>query len=167
MEGLGDRSRHGGVDELPLPAGVPGRLWLCGKHLVAPDPIGLLAALGADAVVCLCERDELAGRWPGYVAWLQADPRARWRPVADLAAPPLPEATALLDELHRLLHDGAGVVVHCGAGIGRAGTVAAGLLVRLGASPAAAVAAVAAARPMAGPEAGPQRQLLERLARGR
>jgi hypothetical protein len=36
----------GGVHEVPVP-GVPGRLWLCGKHVVGPAPESLLAALPA------------------------------------------------------------------------------------------------------------------------
>ena len=164
MTWLHERARHGGVDEVPLPAFVRGRLWLCGKHLVAPDPAGLLAELGAATVVCLCERGELAERYPDYVAWLGGDPRARWRPIHDLGAPPLPAALSLVDELHAVLASGDGAIVHCGAGIGRAGTLAAGLLVRLGVDLDAAIATVGAARPMAGPEAGPQRQLLADLA---
>jgi protein-tyrosine phosphatase len=55
------------------------------------------------------------------------------------------------------------VLLHCGAGIGRAGTVAAGLLMALGTPMDAALATVAAHRPMAGPEAGGQVELLEAL----
>jgi hypothetical protein len=31
-----ERSRNGGVDRVPV-EGVPGELWLCGKHLIGPD----------------------------------------------------------------------------------------------------------------------------------
>jgi protein-tyrosine phosphatase len=159
------RSLHGGVDEVPLPDGVPGRLWLCGKRYVAPDPEAAMANVGATMVACLCEPGELAERYPGYAPWLRANQprRALWHPIADLHAPTLTEALELWEALRARLGAGEGVVLHCGAGIGRAGTVAAGLLVTLGRSPAEAVAHVAAHRPTAGPEVGAQSALLEAL----
>jgi hypothetical protein len=159
------RSRHGGVDEIPLPVG-PGRLWLCGKHFVAPDPIGALGSCEADRVVCLCEREELEGRYPEYLAWLTANEGtgAWWYPVADLHAPSLEQAVEFVDGLRQLLRSGHGVLMHCGAGIGRAGTLAAALLIRMGVPLRPALSTVAAARPMAGPEAGAQSELLDRLA---
>lgn len=163
----GPRGRHGGVDELTLPPALAaGRLWLCGKHYVGPDPEAALSAVGASGVVCLNERHELADRYPRYVRWLEVQPSARalWQPMPDLGAPSIDVARALLAELWARLVRGEHLLLHCGAGIGRAGTVAAGLLVLDGATPAAAVATVAAHRPMAGPEAGPQEELLQRLA---
>lgn len=159
------RSRHGGVDEIPLGAG-PGRLWLCGKHFVGPDADAALASVGASTVVCLSERAELADRYPAYVVWLgtNAPARAVWHPIADLHAPPRPAAESLLAELDRRLHAGEGLLVHCGAGVGRAGTIAIGLLLRRGGSLRDASAIVAAHRPMAGPEAGAQVHLLAELA---
>ncbi len=161
----GGRARHGGVDEIPLP-GSAGRLWLCGKHFVGPDPDGALELVGARVVVCLCEEPELVERFPAYVRWLTARPdRAVWSPVPDLHAPTMEQAASLLGRIRALLDGGGGVLMHCGAGIGRAGTMAAAILVDMGMSPADAVARVAAHRPMAGPEAGPQAELLEALAR--
>jgi len=86
-----ERSRHGGVDEIPLPVG-PGRLWLCGKHFVGPDPDAAMAAVGATTVLCLSEVHELSGRYPGYVAWLGVNVprRAVWFPIPDLHAPDEP-----------------------------------------------------------------------------
>lgn len=161
-----DRSRHGGVDEVPLPHGA-GRLWLCGKHYVGPDAEAAMAGVGATTIVCLNERRELADRYPAYVEWLERNrpARALWHPIPDLHAPPLEEVDGLLDELHRRLDGGEGLLLHCGAGIGRAGTIAAALLVTMGVSAAEAVATVAAHRPMAGPEAGAQADLLDALAR--
>lgn len=162
-----ERSRDGGIDEIPLPGG-PGRLWLCGKHVVGPDPEGALARVGATTIVCLNEAHEIESRYPGYVGWLRANAgtRAVWVPVHDLHAPPLAELRALLAELQARLARGEGVVVHCGAGIGRAGTIAVALLVDMGASLDDASAIVRRARPTAGPEAGAQRELLEALAGG-
>jgi protein-tyrosine phosphatase len=115
--------------------------------------------------VCLTERGELIDRYPDYVAWLGANQpdRAVWWPIPDLHAPDLDNALLLLDELRSRLHTGQSLLLHCGAGIGRAGTMAAALLVTMGSTPADAVAHVAAHRPMAGPEAGAQTELLEAL----
>jgi ADP-ribosyl-[dinitrogen reductase] hydrolase len=49
--------------------------------------------------------------------------------------------------LRSLLRGGENVLVHCRGGLGRAGTIAARLLVELGAEPAAAIRQVRAARP--------------------
>ena len=157
-----ERSRDGGVDEVPLPEG-PGRLWLCGKHAVAPDPEALLERLGATTIVALNEVHELEDRYPDYVRWLRSATNAVWHPVPDLHAPTLSETVALVDDLRRRIHSGDHVVLHCGAGIGRAGTIAAALLMRTGLSHDEALARVASSRPMAGPEAGAQRDLLVAL----
>ncbi len=160
------RSVDGGVDEIPLGPARRGRLLLCGKHAIGPDVEALLAAVGATTVVCLNETAELAPRYPSYVAWLAANApgRAVHHPVPDLHAPPLGELVALVDSLHARLERGEVLVVHCGAGIGRAGTVAVALLVRGGASLDEALATVRAHRPLAGPEAGAQREVLEAFA---
>ncbi|MCU1353474.1 MAG: putative protein-tyrosine phosphatase [Acidimicrobiales bacterium] len=161
----GPRSRHGGVDEVPVPG--PGRLWLCGKHFVGPDVERALQSVGATTVVCLNEPGELADRYPSYVTWLGANQpeRAVWHPIPDLHAPDIDTAAGLLAELHRRLDRGEGLLLHCGAGIGRAGTIAAGLLVTTGTPLAEALRVVRAHRPMAGPEAGAQADLLGALAR--
>lgn len=158
------RSRHGGVDEIPLPEGVPGRLWLCGKRFIGPDPEAAVEYVAADAVVCLNEEHELE-RYPGYIEWLKAQPTERllWCPIPDLHAPSQSTAAELLDELRGRLDAGERFLIHCGGGIGRAGTIAAGLLIMMGESPAEAVARVRAHRPLGGPEAGAQTELLEWL----
>jgi protein-tyrosine phosphatase len=161
-----DRGRHGGVDEVPLPYG-PGRLWLCGKHFVGPDPEAALASVGASTIVCLTEAYELRERYPAYVEWLAANVPARAirHPIADLHAPDLRATRALLDELRLRLAAGEGLIVHCAAGIGRAGTIATALLITMDVPYVTARATVAAHRPMAGPEAGVQSDLLAALAR--
>ena len=116
----------------------------------------------ATTVVCLNERAELEDRYPHYVEWLhmQHTGRAVWCPIPDLGAPPVDEAMVLIETLRQRVERGDTLLVHCGAGIGRAGTIAAGLLMSMGLSRDAALAALAAHRPMAGPEAGAQRDLL-------
>ncbi len=83
----------GGIDEIPLPATASGRLWLCGKHAIGPDPEGLMARVGADGVVCLnagararravSELCELVACPTGGAGAVVADPRPacadRWR----------------------------------------------------------------------------------------
>jgi protein-tyrosine phosphatase len=161
-----DRWRDGGVDQVPVP-GVPGQLWLCGKHAVGPDPEAALARIGGrGTIVCLNEPHELAERYPDYVAWLEAHrgDRAVWFPIPDLHAPSLGVLRPLLGELDDRLAAGAHLLVHCGAGIGRAGTVAVCLLMGRGLGRDEALEVVAAHRPMAGPEVGAQRDLVDELA---
>jgi protein-tyrosine phosphatase len=157
------RSRHGGADEIPIPG--PGRLWLCGKHFIGPDAEAALAEVGADTAVCLVQAYELEGRYPRYLKWLAAhgDTRAVWFPIPDLGVPSVNAATELLGDLGARLDAGETLLVHCGAGLGRAGTVAAGLLMARGATAAEAIAVVGSCRPMAGPQSELQRMLLEEL----
>lgn len=147
----------------PVAAGGAGALWLAGKRYVAPDVEAALASVGAAAVVCLCEDFELEGHWPAYVEWLRANPAAMWRPVHDFGVPPVDDTRSLVDEIAARLDAGEGVLVHCGAGIGRAGTVAAAVLMHYGLDLDHALETVAEARPGAGPQVGAQMQLLERL----
>ena len=122
--------------------------------------------VGATTVVCLNQRAELEVRYPDYVAWLQhqTPQRVVWFPIPDLGAPPIDAAAGLIVDLHSRIARGDTLLVHCGAGIGRAGTMAAALLMAMGFEHDRAVAHVGAHRPMAGPEAGAQRELLEALA---
>jgi protein-tyrosine phosphatase len=160
------RARDGGIDEIPLD-GTTGRLFLGGKHAIGPDPDGALERVGASTIVCLNPVDELSPRYPDYVDWLQrnAPSRAVHHPVHDLHAPTLTDFESLVEDLHTRVTSGERLLVTCGAGIGRAGTVAAGLLIRLGASLDDALDTVRAHRPMAGPEVGAQMDLLMEYAR--
>lgn len=161
------RSRHGGVDEVPLPAHVPGRLWLAGRRYIGPDPDAALASVGASVLVCLCESFEIEDRYPRYLAWLEEPVAGRiWWPVPDLHAPSIESARALVADVTGHLDRGDGVLVHCGAGMGRAGTVATAVLLHYGLSLDEAGSTVATARPGAGPEVGAQKDLLTVLAQG-
>lgn len=156
------RARDGGVDEIPLDGRVAGRLFLCGKHAVGPDPDELLQRTGAATIVCLNESHELADRYPDFVDWLQtnAPERAVHHPIPDLTAPVADDLAALTDALYARLERGEALVVTCGAGIGRAGTVATALLMRCGIPRPDALDIVRANRPMAGPESGSQSEVL-------
>ena len=160
------RSRDGGIDEIPLPRSS-GRLWLCGKHVVGPDPEAALTRVGAGVLVCLTQADELNDRYPDYVGWLRANlgSRAMWLPIDDLHAPTVERAALFIDDLVARLDGGEALVMHCAAGIGRTGTMAVGVLLAMRMTLDDALAHVAAHRPMAGPEVGAQRTLVEALAR--
>jgi hypothetical protein len=158
------RSADGGLDRVPLPSGS-GAVWMCGKHRVGPDPEDVLRIAGATTIVCLTQRDELVDRYPGYVAWLDRHQPARavWLPVADLSAPPFDVFVAQVRGLRDRLGRGEHLVVHCGAGIGRAGTYVVALLMTMGMPEQQALDHVRASRPMAGPEVGAQKTLIETL----
>ena len=161
------RSVDGGIDEIPLPpSDGNGRLWLCGKHVVGPDPEAALARVDATTIVCLNRPHELAERYPGYVDWLNENipRRAVWVPTPDLAIRPLSEMRPVLDDLVVRIRSGQRLIVHCAAGIGRSGTTAVAILMLLGVNRREALATVAQNRPMAGPEVGAQRRFIDDLA---
>jgi len=83
-------------------------------------------------------------------------------PVQDFGPPADgPAFAALALTLKQNVLAGSGIAVHCRAGIGRSGLLAASVLVALGASPAAAFAAVSAARGETVPEVPAQARWLE------
>jgi Tyrosine phosphatase family len=159
------RNIDGGIDRIPLPD-VPGMLWLCGKHVVGPDPEAALRRVDATTIMCLNRPHELQDRYPGYVAWLgrNVPARAVWVPTPDLAILPLSEMRPVLDDLVVRLRRGERLIVHCAAGIGRSGTTAVAVLMLLGLDRRDALRTVSQNRPMAGPEVGTQRLFIDELA---
>jgi len=153
------------IDRIPLPR-TGGALWLCGRNDVGPDPEAALAWADASTIVCLNHVDELVVRFPDYVEWLRANmgDRAIWYPIQNFHAPSarsvLPVVRMITDRLER----GEGVVMHCAAGQGRAGTIAACVLMALGESTADAVRTVATHRVFAGPGSASQWALVEGVA---
>lgn len=160
-----ERSRNGGIDEVPLP-GTAGRLWVCGKHFIGPDPDAALRRMAADVVVCLNEAEEFERRYPSYAHWLRTSPRSRavWFPIPDMHVPPAGAVRPFLDELVARLSAGDGLIVTCGAGMGRAGTVAVALLMGLGVPLDDALATLGSARLGAGPQTALQMEFLTGLA---
>lgn len=155
----------GGIHRIPLPE-RGGGLWLCGKHYVAPRPDEVRAAHGIDTVVCLVRRHELEDRYDDYVRWLDsADARtAVWHPIDDMTYPPVDDVIDFLDDLVARTRTGATVLVHCAAGIGRAGTTAVSMLMMMGMDASDAIAHVAAHRPGSGPQTLGQSAFVQELA---
>ena len=154
------------IDRIPLPCS-DGALWLCGRHDVAPDPEGALAyADGASTIVCLNGVDELERSFPGYVEWLRQHRggRAIWFPIGNFGAPSARQAMPIVRMIVERLDAGEGVVMHCAAGQGRAGTMAACVLMALGQPEAQAVRTVASNRAFAGPGNAAQWALVEGVA---
>ncbi|WP_201834921.1 ADP-ribosylglycohydrolase family protein [Microvirga zambiensis] len=113
--------------------------------------LDVVAAWGAAAVVTLVTEQELAEL---RIQTLGDEVRARfmeWHhlPIADYHAPDAAFEAVWPDtskRLRTLLEAGARVLVHCKGGLGRAGTIAARLLVEMGADPEQAICDVRAAR---------------------
>lgn len=111
-----------------------------------------VANWGAVAVISLIEEHEIhALGVPGLGAAV-AERHMEWihLPIRDVSVPG--SAFERAWQLHgpgvrARLRDGFDVLVHCKGGLGRAGTIAARLLVELGASAAEAIAAVRSVRP--------------------
>jgi protein-tyrosine phosphatase len=111
------------------------------------DDLDAIAAWGARLVLTLVESAELAAL---KVPELGDEVRKRgmdWRhlPIVDCSVPGEYFETQWETygrEVRSLLREGADVLVHCKGGLGRAGMVAARLLVELGVAPEAAISEV-------------------------
>ncbi|WP_431682847.1 protein-tyrosine phosphatase family protein [Kitasatospora sp. KL5] len=140
----------------------PGRLSTMARprgHDWLADEMAALAAAGADVLVSALTEDEVDE------LGLAAEPRLAAAAGLEFVPLPIPDRTvptpsAVLPALHRLaarLREGAHVVVHCRAGIGRSSLLAAALLVLDGTAPDTAWERIERARGLTVPDTPAQR----------
>lgn len=146
-----------------------------GALFIAPAPAGgepLVDALraireeGVALLVSMLPPEEAARLGLGQEGALCAAAGLAFRcfPIPDFGLPEPAPFVALIDALAAEIEAGRGVAVHCRAGIGRSGIVAACVAARFLGSPAAAVEAVSRARGIEIPDTRAQRAFIDRIA---
>ena len=131
--------------------------------LLAQD-LGHLAGLGISSVVSLIDADECRLIGVPSLAAQAVAAGLDWRdfPITDRAVPEPDQAAAfqqLLADLSVILDEGARLAIHCRAGLGRSGLLAAALLVWRGVAADEAIAAIRRCRPGAIETEGQERYI--------
>lgn len=116
------------------------------------DDLAALDAWGADALLSLVEPAEFARLGVPQLPAVMTEHRIQWLhvPVTDMGTPDAASRAAWAQAgptIDALLARGGRLAIHCAAGLGRTGTIAAALLARTGIDPETAIATVRTARP--------------------
>ena len=148
-----------------LPEGLAGRLFLHsmpGRYEAYEDARQEIATYQLTRVVCLAPLAEVKTKSPLYAQAIEAA-RPSWKqemfPVADYGIPEDRDTFwHLAQRLATGLQSGERMLIHCGAGIGRTGTLAICVLLALGVTADDARAAVEAAG--SSPETSAQQEVI-------
>ncbi|HMD46048.1 MAG TPA: dual specificity protein phosphatase family protein [Acidimicrobiales bacterium] len=153
------------MDDVPVADRVAGRLVLASFSEVGPDPDAALERAGCAFVVSLVTAHEMRLRFPDMETWVSgAGDRVLHLPIPDGSVVDDDTLAAAVARVAMALGDGESVLVHCGAGMGRAGVIAVLTMVSLGWPLDEAVTIVRRSRAGAGPENDEQMAQVERLA---
>lgn len=152
----------------PVPVNASGRLFVMPKPSDEwlEDDIGAMRGEGVDHVVSMLTGDEIGEL--GLTEELDICGRfgvtfSRFA-IEDRGVPELAELVPMVDGLVDDLTSGKSVAVHCRAGIGRSGLLAACVLTRFGLSAEAAIESVSLARGVPIPDTAEQAEFVHAFA---
>jgi len=152
--------------KLELPPGVAGALYLHsmpGREEALEDAVAEMRRLSISRVVSLADLAEISVKSEAYAHAIEAaeiPATLASCPIPDRGVPEDPAAFVMSAEQTALaLKSGEKILGHCGAGVGRTGTYAAAVLLRLGLSKNQALARVRQAG--SNPETKEQLDLLD------
>lgn len=139
-----------GATEIPVP-GTSGTLFL-GPVPKDDEAVRTIAKSGIDAVLCLATSEELSDHGMANMQDMFLHHALSWThfPIQDFDIPSEADTkawSALETILSERLKTGGRILIHCRAGFGRSGMIAARLLMACGSMPDDAVKMVRDARP--------------------
>lgn len=141
---------HYGATEIPVP-GTSGTL-LLGPVPKDEEAVSAIATMGIDAVLSLATAEELCEHGVANMQDVFLQHSLSWThfPIKDFDIPSVADTkawSALETILAERLKTGGRILIHCRAGFGRSGMIAARLLMACGSTPDKAVETVRDARP--------------------